>query len=134
MQVLDYAAAFAVLESLPVVRIAVYDRFRQACYAVPLAFVPAQNGVQIAVHKSGRLARLLVDQKSGICVEADDVQPSLAFRSVMGTATAQPLADPIPTLAALAGRYGAEWGRWRPQEPIQPFLLHLHALQGRISD
>ncbi|HEY1016083.1 MAG TPA: pyridoxamine 5'-phosphate oxidase family protein [Herpetosiphonaceae bacterium] len=131
MKQLDRAQSLAVLAGLPVIRLAAYDRERGSCYAVPLAFALDGGDVLIAVGAGGRLARLLQEQPAGLCLEADQVFPDLSYRSVMGIARAEPLAQPEAALPLLARRYGADWGRWRPAGPAQAFRLRCDDLQGR---
>lgn len=131
MKLLDRAQSLAVLASLPVIRLAAYDRERATCYAVPLAFALDGEDVLIAVGAGGRLARILNDQPAGVCLEADQVFPDLSYRSVMGTVRAEPLAQPEAALPLLARRYGADWGRWRPSGPVLAFRLRCADLQGR---
>ncbi|HYF63817.1 MAG TPA: hypothetical protein VD886_13435, partial [Herpetosiphonaceae bacterium] len=89
------------------------------------------GAVVIAIAARGRLAGLLRAQRHGICLEADEVAADLSFRSVIGTVRAEEQADPGPALVALAARYGAEWGRWRPAGEVAAFRLEFSALQGR---
>ena len=133
MQILDRAGALALLIELPLIRLAGYDRQRQALYAVPLAFALADETVLIALSAHGRLAGLLHNQRHGICLEADEVQPDLSFRSIIATVTAEPLADPALALVPLAARYAAGWARWRPDGEPQAYRLHFATIQGRIK-
>jgi nitroimidazol reductase NimA-like FMN-containing flavoprotein (pyridoxamine 5'-phosphate oxidase superfamily) len=133
MEILDRAGALALLSDLPIIRLAGYDQRRQAMYAVPLAFALAGETVLIVVSAHGRLARLLENQRHGICLEADEVQPDLSFRSIIGTVDVEPLADPALALVPLADRYAAEWGRWRPAGELQAYRLHIMTIQGRIK-
>ena len=131
MKILDHNQSLAVLAELPIMRLAGYDAGREATYAVPLAFALLDGAALIAVAAQGRLARMLRTQRHGICLEADEVAADLSFRSVIGTVRAEEQADPGPALVALAARYGAEWGRWRPAGDIAAFRLEFTALQGR---
>ena len=133
MRTLDRAGALGLLAELPLIRLAGYDRQRQALYAVPLAFALAGDTALVALSAHGRLAGLLHDQRHGICLEADEVQPDLSFRSIIATVTAEPLADPALALVPLAARYAAEWGRWRPAGDPQAYRLHFTTIQGRIK-
>ncbi|MBA3470922.1 MAG: pyridoxamine 5'-phosphate oxidase family protein [Herpetosiphonaceae bacterium] len=133
MEILDRARALALLDELPFMRLAGYDQQRQALYAVPLAFARAGETLLIAVSAHGRLAGLLNNQRHGICLEADEVQPDLSFRSIIGTVAVDRLDDPAQALVALAARYAAEWGRWRPAGGLQAYRLHITTIQGRIK-
>ncbi len=135
MKVLDAHSAFELLTQLPIIRVAVFDQERAAMYAVPLAFVaaPDEQALTVAINAEGRLAQALQAQSSGICVEADEVRADLSYRSVIGTATATPLAAALPTLTALAQRYGQDWPCWRPHEPTLAVQLRFISLQGRST-
>ncbi len=133
MEILDRAGALALLAELPFMRLAGYDRQRQAMYAVPLAFALADEAALVVVGAAGRLARLLDSQRHGICLEADEVHPDLSFRSIIGTVAVEPLADPALALVPLAARYAAAWGRWRPQGALQAYRLPITTIQGRIK-
>ena len=133
MQVLDAVAAWQLLTEFPIIRLAVFDHQRQATYAVPLAFVPQHDALQIVTNAQGRLATLLQKQHQGIGVQADEVRDDLTFRSISAQASVQVLRDSTPVLVALARRYGATWGHWRPTNPILAFELHLTRLQGRST-
>lgn len=133
MKILDSAQSLAVLRTVLVVRLAGFDAERGACYAVPVAFVLDHEEIIIVISAPGRLARLLKNQPDGLCLEADDIYPNLTFRSIIGTVRATPIDDAQAILPLLARRYGAEWGRWRPSDPMQAFRLGFIELQGRDS-
>ncbi len=131
MHILAAAEALALLDELPVLRIAGFDQAREASYAVPLAFARRDQSLLIVLRAAGRLAQLLQQQPQGWCVEADQVNPDWTFRSVIAQAIAVPLAEPQIALVALAERYGRNWPQWRPNAPIQAYSLELAAIQGR---
>ena len=131
MKILDHNQSLAALAELPIVRLAGYDAERAATYAVPLAFALLDGAAVIAIAAQGRLARLLRAQRHGICLEADEVAADLSFRSVIGSVRAEEQAEATPALVALAARYGAEWGRWRPSGEVAAFRLDFTVLQGR---
>ena len=134
MKILDHNQSLAVLAALPIIRLAGYDAERGAAYAVPLAFSLIDGAAVVVVAARGRLARVLRAQRHGICLEADEVAADLSFRSVIGSVGAEEQPDATPALVALAGRYGADWGRWRPSGEVAAFRLNFASLQGREKE
>ncbi len=130
MRTLTRPDIFALLNEIETLRIAAFDHERHAMYAVPLRFAVEGEEVLIAIQQGSRLDHVISRQHRGLCIEADDIRPDWTFRSVIGTATAHTIHDPTQTLIALASRYGARWGTWRPN-PVQAYRLHFTELHGR---